>query len=129
MSEVLENKTVEHYLRWFEEEDRDRMRDFMNLMNWGFNFQLDKKPKPLKDELEYKDRVYKYYIWDRIFNHYLISHLLKEREGRETIPHNEMSLDEYLKEIRKQTIITYNRYILDKDTSNWNDEIEMNTDF
>tara|TARA_B110000259_G_C13698945_1_gene275503 strand:+ start:70 stop:468 length:399 start_codon:yes stop_codon:yes gene_type:complete len=128
MSEELENITVEHYLSGWEDDDRDGMRDFMNLMNWGFNFQLDKKPTPLEDELEYKDRVYKYYIWDRIFNHYLISHLINDREGRREIPLKEMSIVDLLKDINKQTTQTYNRYILNN-TSNWNDKIEMNTDF
>ena len=39
-----------------------------------------------------------------------------------------MSIVDLLKDINKQTTQTYNRYILNN-TSNWNDKIEMNTDF
>ena len=120
--------TVNHFLGGYEDYDRDKMRDFMNLMKWGFEHQLEGE-KPIKDELEYKKRVYRYYIWDRIFNHNLISILIDDREGRRRIPLNKMSVDELLKEVKESTIRTYNTYVLDKDTSNWNDKIEMNTDF
>tara|TARA_B110000977_G_C10960639_1_gene448394 strand:+ start:494 stop:895 length:402 start_codon:yes stop_codon:yes gene_type:complete len=125
----MEELTVEDYLSFWEDNDRDRMRDFMNNMNWGFDFQLDKNPTPLEDELEYKDRVYKYYVWSIIQNHYLISKLINDREGRSEIPLNEMSIGDFLKDLNDETTQTYNRYVLNKDIPNWDEPIDLNTNF
>ena len=125
----MEELTVEDYLSFWEDNDRDRMRDFMNNMNWGFDFQLDKNPSPLEDELDYKDRVYKYYVWSIIQNHYLISKLINDREGRSEIPLNEMSIGDFLKDLNDETTQTYNRYVLNKDIPNWDEPIDFNTNF
>ena len=124
----IENITTDNFLSFYEDSDRDRMRDFMNLMNWGYNHQLDLNPNPIKDELEYKNRVYEYYILDRIKNHILISLLIDDRENRgKSI--SEMSLEELNSKVDNQSKIIYNNYVLGKDVSKWNDELKINNNF
>ena len=123
----MENTTTDNFISNYGEIDRDRMRDFMNLMNWGYNHQLDLNPNPIKDELEYKNRVYNYYILDRIKNHILINLLINDRENRgKSI--SEMSLEELNSKLDQSKQI-YNNYVLGKDIPQWEDELNINNNF
>jgi hypothetical protein len=100
----------------------------MNLMNWGYNHQLDLNPNPIKDELEYKNRVYEYYILDTIKNHILISLLINDRENRgKSI--SKMSFEELNNELDNQSKRIYNNYVLGKKISQWDDELNINNNF
>ena len=124
----MKNITTNYYLGFWEDDDRDRMRDFMNLMNWGYNHQLNLNPNPIKDELEYKNSVYEYYILDRIKNHILISLLIDDRENRgKSI--SKMSLEELNSKSNNESKRIYNNYVLGKDVSKWNDELNINNNF
>ena len=124
----MENTTTDNFISIYGEIDRDRMRDFMNLMNWGYNHQLDLNPNPIKDELEYKNRVYNYYILDRIKNHILINLLINDRENRgKSI--SEMSLEELNSKLDNQSKQIYNNYVLGKDIHQWEDELNINNNF
>ena len=124
----MENTTTDNFISIYGEIDRDRMRDFMNLMNWGYNHQLDLNPNPIKDELEYKNRVYDYYILDRIKNHILINLLINDRENRgKSI--SEMSLEELNSKLDNQSKQIYNNYVLGKDIPQWKDELNINNNF
>ena len=123
----MENTTTNNFISIYGEIDRDRMRDFMNLMNWGYNHQLGLNPNPIKDELEYKNRVYEYYILDRIKNHILINLLINDRENRGK-PISEMSLEELNSKLDQSKQI-YNNYVLGKDIPQWEDELNINNNF
>tara|TARA_B100001121_G_C18424665_1_gene496338 strand:+ start:317 stop:694 length:378 start_codon:yes stop_codon:yes gene_type:complete len=125
----MENITIDYYLSGYEDEDRERLRDFMNLMNWGYNHQLELNPNPIKDELEYKKRVYEYYILSVIKNHILISLLIDDREGRLEKPISEMSVKEFNKKINDESVWMYNSYVLGKDIPQWDDELNINNKF
>tara|TARA_B110000977_G_C10738168_1_gene361891 strand:+ start:38 stop:424 length:387 start_codon:yes stop_codon:yes gene_type:complete len=128
MKNKMKNITTNYYLGFWEDDDRDRMRDFMNLMNWGYNHQLNLNPNPIKDELEYKNSVYEYYILDRIKNHILISLLIDDRENRgKSI--SKMSLEELNSKSNNESKRIYNNYVLGKDVSKWNDELNINNNF
>ena len=124
----MKNITTNYYLGFWEDDDRDRMRDFMNLMNWGYNHQLNLNPNPIKDELEYKNSVYEYYILDRIKNHILISLLIDDRENRGKAI-SKMSLEELNSKSNNESKRIYNNYVLGKDVSKWNDELNINNNF
>ena len=124
----MENTTTDNFISIYGEIDRDRMRDFMNLMNWGYNHQLGLNPNPIKDELEYKNRVYNYYILDRIKNHILINLLINDRENRGK-PISEMSLEELNSKLDNQSKQIYNNYVLGKDIHQWEDELNINNNF
>ena len=96
-------------------------------MNWGYNHQLDLSPNPIKDEVEYQKRVFEFYIYDRIYNHYLISLLIDDREGRLDKSISEMTVKELTYKLSKQTEYTYNRYVLRKD--NCDEKVILNSNF
>ena len=115
------DKELENELSMWIERDRDRMRDFMNFMNWGFNHQLDLNTKnPIKDELEYKDKVYKLYVYDRIMINSVLEKLLdNDLSG--------ISFKTFYDNVKKDTNRTYNSYVLDKGYVD--DEVEFDYNF
>ena len=50
----MEKLTVEDYLSFWEDNDRDRMRDFMNNMNWEFLFKFLNDSNTIKEEYKKK---------------------------------------------------------------------------
>jgi hypothetical protein len=125
--DLLVDFTTDNFLSGYEDEDRDCLRDFINYMNWGYNHQLDLSPNPIKDEVEYQKRVFEFYIYDRIYNHYLISLLIDDREGRLDKSISEMTVKELTYKLSKQTEYTYNRYVLRKD--NCDEKVILNSNF
>jgi hypothetical protein len=123
------NSITHSFLSDWEDENRDRMRDFMNLMSWGYNHQLDLSPKPIKDEVEYLKKVYRYYIWDVIYNHYLTLLLMNDREGKLDTPISETSAKELEEELIRKTTYTYNNRVLGKGQDNWDDKVELDGRF
>ena len=110
------------------DEDRDRLRDFMSFMDMSYD--EDKHQHLYKekiDEVEYYKRVFKYYIYDSIKNHHLISLLIDDREGKLEKPISDMSIDEFFGLIDNKTKRDYNNRVLGKGLVN--DKIEFNTKF
>jgi hypothetical protein len=115
IEDIVDEFSIDSFLGGYEDEDRDNLRDFMCFMRE----ELDKERhfesyNEEIDEVEYYKRVYKYYVWDVIWNHHLIGLLINDREGRLEKPLSEMKLKEFMDILNKQTTYDYNNRVLGK---------------
>tara|TARA_Y100000385_G_scaffold240809_1_gene256892 strand:- start:513 stop:884 length:372 start_codon:yes stop_codon:yes gene_type:complete len=120
----MENLKIENYLSGWEDEEREGIRDFINFMNSGFESKLDLNQNLIKDKLEYQNKVYKYYIFDVIKNHVLLSLLINDREdGGKTF--SGVSVEELIKKVNYKSTRMYNRCVLEKDKHEWNSKLNF----